>query len=116
MRPDALDAVFAALAHRARRQMLDLVLANPGCGFSQVAAHFDMSRIAVHKHVRVLEQAGLLITEKEGRVRRLYFNAVPIQEIHDRWTDRYGAVFAGRMADVKARLESRAQGKATHRA
>jgi predicted transcriptional regulator len=116
MRTDALDAVFAALAHRERRQMLDIVLASPGCGVARVAAHFAMSRVAVLKHVRLLERAGLLISEKQGRVRHLYFNAVPIQLIHQRWTDRYGALFAGPMAALKTEVEQRSRGKARNRA
>lgn len=105
----AMDAVFAALASRERRQMLDLVLAHPGCGVNQVSAHFAMSRVGVLKHLRLLEAAGLLLSEKQGRVRHLYFNAVPIQRIHRRWTDRYGALFAGPMAALKERIESRNQ-------
>lgn len=116
MQPDPLDAVFSALAHRERRQMLDLVLAHPGCGVNQVAAHFSMSRVGVLKHLRVLEAAELLLSEKDGRVRRLYFNAVPLQLIHERWSDRYGALFAGRMAAVKARIEGRVTTRRSNRA
>ena len=116
MKPDAMDLVFAALASRERRQMLDLVLAHPGCGVNQVAAHFDMSRVGVLKHLRLLEEAGLLLSEKLGRVRHLYFNAVPIQLIHERWSDRYGVLFAGRMTAVKERVESRADRRKQNRA
>lgn len=116
MKPDAMDAVFAALASRERRQMLDIVLAHPGCGVNQVAAHFEMSRVGVLKHLVLLEAAGLLISEKQGRVRRLYFNAVPIQLVHERWTDRYGAHFAGQMSAVKERVESKSRRKAKERA
>ena len=116
MKPETEDAVFAALAHRGRRQMLDILLASPGCSVNQVAAHFDVSRIAVLKHLRVLAEAGLVLSEKRGRVRQLFFNSVPIQLIHERWTDHYGAVFAGRLAALKTRVESRSHRKATHRA
>jgi len=116
MRADSMDAVFAALASRERRQMLDIVLASPGCGVNQVAAHFRMSRIGVLKHLRVLETAGLVLSEKVGRVRRLFFNAVPIQAIHARWTDHYGALFAGTMLDVKGRVEARTQRRTQNRA
>jgi DNA-binding transcriptional ArsR family regulator len=112
---DSMDALFSALASRERRQMLDIVLAHPGCGVNQVAAHFEMSRIGVLKHLRVLEAAVLLITEKQGRVRHLYFNSVPIQLVHERWTDRYGALFAARMVATKSRVESRSR-KAKNRA
>lgn len=113
---DSMDAVFAALAHRERRQMLDLVMASPGCGVNQVAAHFTMSRIAVLKHLRVLEEAGLLHSEKRGRVRHLYFDAVPIHQIHQRWTDRYAALFANRMVAVKARVEGQRNQRNQNRA
>jgi DNA-binding transcriptional ArsR family regulator len=113
---ESLDAVFAALASRERRQMLDIVLAHPGCGVARVAAHFAMSRIGVLKHLRLLEAAGLLLSEKQGRVRHLFFNAVPIQRIHRRWTDRYGALFAGPMAALKERVESHDQRRNQSRA
>ena len=111
-----MDAVFAALASRERRQMLDLVLAHPGCGVNQVAAHFAMSRVGVLKHLRLLEEAGLVLSEKLGRVRHLYFNAVPFQLIHERWSDRYGALFGNRMAAVKERVESKANHRKDQRA
>lgn len=111
-----MDAVFAALASRERRQMLDIVLAHPGCGVHQVAAHFAMSRVGVLKHLRLLEAAGLLLSEKDGRVRRLYFNAVPFQLIQQRWNDRYGELFGGAMADLKTRVESRTLTRTKNRA
>lgn len=107
-----MDRVFSALAHPARRRMLDLVQANPGMNIAAVAERFRMSGVGVLKHVHVLEEAGLIHAERSGRERRLYFNAVPIQMIYDRWTDRYGAFWAGRMADIKERVESRVQRKA----
>ncbi|HEX6882057.1 MAG TPA: helix-turn-helix transcriptional regulator [Planctomycetota bacterium] len=116
MKPDAMDAVFAALASRERRQMLDIVLAHPGCGVNQVAAHFAMTRVGVLKHLRLLEEAGLVLSEKVGRVRRLYFNAVPIQQIHARWSDRYGALFADHMVAIQERVESRNRQRKTNRA
>jgi DNA-binding transcriptional ArsR family regulator len=116
MKPDAMDAVFAALASRERRQMLDIVLAHPGCGVHQVAAHFEMSRVGVLKHLRVLEAAGLVLSEKSGRVRHLYFNAVPLQLVHERWSDRYGALFAGRMTAVQQRVEARSERRESSRA
>lgn len=71
----------------------------------ELAEKFAMSRVAVMKHLKVLEQADLIISRKAGRVRSLYFNVVPIQRIHDRWSDRYAGFWAGRMADLKARIE-----------
>ena len=104
-----MDAVFQALAHEGRRRMLDLVKASPGIAVGSLAGEFDVSRIAVMKHLRVLEEAGLIISEKDGRTRRLYFNAVPIQMIHDRWTTEYSAYWSGSLAQLKYAAEARAK-------
>ena len=100
-----MDAVFHALASGTRRQMLDIVSEQPGCNVSAVCRHFDVSRIAVMKHLAVLEKANLVISEKTGRSRTLYFNPVPIQMIHERWTTEYSALWAGEMTTLKYRLE-----------
>lgn len=105
MQPDSMDAVFAALASATRRAILDVVRATPGCNVNAVCAGFATSRIAVMKHLRVLEDALLLHSKKEGRERRLYFNAVPIQLIYDRWTNEYSGYWSGLMADVKYKVE-----------
>jgi predicted transcriptional regulator len=102
-----MDAVFLALACPTRRKILDVVKDKPGCGVKHVAKFFAMSRIAVMKHLRVLVGAGLLVSEKEGRNRKLYFNCVPIQMIYDRWTTEYSTLWASRMNEVKYRVESR---------
>ena len=102
-----MDAVFQALAHESRRRMLDIVKDEPGIGVGALAAAFDVSRIAVMKHLAVLEEANLVISEKDGRTRRLYFNAAPIQMIHDRWTTEYSAYWAGRMTQIKYLAEAR---------
>lgn len=100
-----MDSVFQALAHQARRQVLDIVKASPGILVGEVCSHFGMSRIAVLKHIRALEDAGLITGEKEGRERHLYFNVAPIQMIHDRWSDEYSGFWAGTLADLKYRVE-----------
>ncbi|MEM8834455.1 MAG: metalloregulator ArsR/SmtB family transcription factor [Planctomycetota bacterium] len=107
MDDEALDAVFAALAHPSRRAMIDVLVESPGSNVGEVASWFDMSRVAVMKHLRVLEDAGLVISKAHGRERRLYFNAVPIQRIHDRWADQYAAFFATKLVDIKDRVEAR---------
>lgn len=58
------------------------------------------------KHIRILEESGLLLTEKQGRTRSLYQNVAPIQLIYDRWTDEYGQFWAGHLVDLKYRVES----------
>jgi predicted transcriptional regulator len=104
-----MDAVFQALAHEGRRRMLDMVKECPGIGVGVLASEFDVSRIAVMKHLGILEQAGLLVSEKVGRTRRLYFNAVPIQMIHERWTTEYSAYWSGNLTRIKYLAEMRTQ-------
>jgi predicted transcriptional regulator len=107
MESDAMDAVFRALANESRRRILDIVKDRPGCSVNYVAGFFDASRINVMKHLRVLDEAGLIHSEKQGRTRKLYFNCVPIQIIHDRWTTEYSALWAGRLTRIKYRVESK---------
>ncbi len=102
-----MDAVFQALAHESRRRMLDIVKEEPGIGVGALASEFDVSRIAVMKHLTVLEDANLIISEKDGRTRKLYFNAAPIQMIHERWTTQYSAYWAGQMTRLKYLAEAR---------
>ena len=96
-----MDAVFRALAHATRRQILELAKGMPGCSVKDVCQHFRVSRIAVMKHLQALENAGLIVSRKSGRTRKLYFNAVPIQMIYDRWTTDYSALWASHVADIK---------------
>ena len=104
---DQLDAVFAALAHETRRRILDLLRDAPGAGVGVIAAEFDISRIAIMKHLQVLEDARLITSEKDGRTRRLYFNAAPIRMIYDRWTDDYSGYWAGQITRIKYLAEAR---------
>ena len=116
MSDDRTDRVFAALAHASRRRILDLLTESPGMSVKALASHFDVSRIMVLKHLRALEDAGLVLSKRAGRERRLFFNPVPLQEVYDRWTDRYSAFWAARMTDIKSRVEARASGKESKRA
>ena len=100
------DALFQALGNENRRRMLDIVRDEPGIGVGALATDFDVSRIAVIKHLAVLEVAGLVVSEKDGRVRRLYFNAAPIQLIHERWTTELSAYWAGQVTRIKYLAEA----------
>jgi len=100
-----LDRVFLALASATRRQILDIVAASPGCTINHVAHHFEMSRVGVLKHVNVLEQAGLVISERHGRERPLHFNPVPLQFIHERWSERYRDFWANRLTSLMYAVE-----------
>ena len=102
---DSLNAVFAALGSPARRKILDIVRARPGCSVKHVCGFFRISRIAVMKHLRVLAGAGLVVSNKEGRSRRLYLNCVPIQMIYDRWISQYAGKWASSLTTLKDILE-----------
>lgn len=105
MTESELDAVFLALASSTRRQILDIVAGSPGCTVAEVAAHFDMSRVGVLKHVNVLADAGLLMSDKFGRERLLQFNPVPLQLIHERWSEAYRDFWASRLTRLKYAIE-----------
>ncbi|MEL7538281.1 MAG: helix-turn-helix transcriptional regulator [Pseudomonadota bacterium] len=104
-----MDDVFHALAHQTRRAILDLVRDRPGQSVGELARSFDVSRIAVMNHLAVLERAGLIISEKDGRSRRLYLNAAPIQLIHDRWLNDFSGHWAGKLTAIKYAAEQAAQ-------
>jgi len=106
---DDMDSIFHALAHTTRRAMLDHVRATPGLTVGKLASNFDVSRIAVMNHLAVLEKANLIISEKDGRSRKLYLNAMPIQDIHERWTDTYSAHWADRVNIIKHAAETAAR-------
>jgi len=101
-----MDTTFRALAHTTRRQILDYVQATPGLTVGVLATHFDVSRIAIMNHLSVLENANLIISEKDGRSRKLFINAMPIQEIYERWTDTYSAYWTDRMSIIKSAAEA----------
>lgn len=113
MKSDALDATFFALSSDLRRRMLDLLKREPGCNVNRVAEFFDaeVGRFAVMKHLSVLERGGLLVSQREGRERRLWFDATPIQLIHERWTTEFSAFWAARLT----RLKYDAEGAQVHR-
>ena len=115
MKDTQVDALFGALAHATRRRMLDLLMTAPGMSVKALASHFDVSRIAIQKHLGVLERADLVLSRKQGRTRHLFFNPVPIQQIHDRWTTQYSAFWSERLVDIKARVEGRLAASKDHK-
>ncbi len=102
---DEMDNVFQALANGTRRQILDILRDQSGITVGELASNFDVSRIAVMNHLAVLERGELVISEKEGRTRRLYLNLMPIQMIYDRWTDEYQSHWASKLARLKYAVE-----------
>ena len=95
------DAVFRALADPSRRRILDLLKARPGTTVGELGERFEFSRFAVMKHLRVLEEVGLVVPRREGKSKRLYLNAVPIQTIYDRWISQYSALWASRLTALE---------------
>ena len=103
---DDMDAVFQALAHETRREILDRLRDTPGLAVGELAASFDVTRIAVMNHLSVLTKAGLITSQKDGRTRRLFLNAMPLQEIYERWIDSYSAHWLDRMSLIKQTAEA----------
>lgn len=102
---DQYDAIFKALAHAVRRQILDDLKDQP-LTTGALCAHFpDLDRCTVMQHLKVLEEAGLVIAERRGRERWNHLHAMPIQDIHDRWIGPHAAAAAQGLARLKRRLE-----------
>ncbi|CAN7235889.1 ArsR family transcriptional regulator [Arthrobacter sp. Leaf337] len=101
-----MDAVFKALADSTRRDLLDELFANDGQTLHALEAHFDMTRYGVMKHLRILEEAGLVVTRRRGREKLHFLNPVPIRLVHDRWVSKYAEPWAAGLSDLKTRLES----------
>lgn len=97
--------MFRALADPTRRLLLDLLFIRDGRTQRDLEGHTELTRFAVAKHLRVLEDAGLVVTRKVGREKRHHLNPVPIRLIHDRWIDKYRQYPASALADLKAELE-----------
>lgn len=101
------DAVFKALADPTRRLLLDRLFEQDGQSITQLEEKLPMSRFGVAKHLRVLEQAGLLVARKSGREKLHYLNPVPIRQIHDRWITKYTESNISALTDLKTELETR---------
>lgn len=106
MTSDPLDPVFKALASSARRKLLDLLRDGALSTSDLVAAFPELSRYAVMQHLGVLEQAGLVVTEKQGRVRFNHLNAVPIQRVYDRWVSQYAGHWSQALTMLKHSIEA----------
>jgi len=106
-----MDAVFRALADPTRRGLLDELFRRDGQSLSELERRLPMSRFGVMKHLRVLEQAGLITTRKQGREKLHFLNAVPIRLVHDRWVSKYAEPWAAGLSELKGRLEDRSMEK-----
>ena len=103
-----MDAVFRALADPSRRLLLDRLFDEDGQTLVALSAALpDMTRFGVMRHLGVLEEAGLVVTEKVGREKRHYLNPVPIRQVHDRWISKYAEPWVTGLVDLKDELEGR---------
>ena len=99
------DRVFKALADPSRRLLLDLLFARDGRTLTELESELDMTRFGVMKHLRVLEDAGLVVTQRSGREKLHFLNPVPIRLIHDRWIDKFTERRVSALTDLKRQLE-----------
>ena len=99
------DLVFRALADPTRRHLLDRLYERDGRTLTELESELEMTRFGVMKHLRLLEEAGLVVTRREGRQKLHYLNPVPIRLIHDRWIDKYTERQVSALTDLKKTLE-----------
>ena len=102
------DRVFKALADPTRRFLLYRLFERDGRTLTELESELEMSRFGVMKHLRLLEDAGLVVTRREGREKLHHLNPVPIRLIHDRWIDKYRVRQASALAELKAEMEETA--------
>ena len=102
------DRVFKALADPTRRHLLDRLFERDGRTLTELESELDMTRFGVMKHLKVLEEAELVIYRRSGREKLHYLNAVPIRLIHDRWIDKYTERHVAALSDLKTELEGSA--------
>ena len=100
-----MDLVFKALADSSRRSLLDNLFLRDGQTLGELGSRLEMTRFGAMKHLRVLENAGLVTTRKVGREKLHYLNPVPIQEIHERWVSKYAAPWLSALSAIKSELE-----------
>ena len=100
-----MDAVFRALAAPARRSLLDELFREDGQTLSALEARLPMTRFGVMKHLKQLEEAGLVVTRRRGREKLHFLNPVPIRLVHDRWVSKYAEPWAAALSGLKNRLE-----------
>ncbi|MER7006951.1 metalloregulator ArsR/SmtB family transcription factor [Dactylosporangium sp. NPDC000555] len=99
------DRVFRALADPTRRFLLDLLFARDGRTLTELESELEMTRFGVMKHLKVLEEANLVVTRRNGREKLHFLNPVPIRQIHDRWIDKFTGDNAGALLGLKHELE-----------
>src|SRR6478735_376703 len=101
-----MDDVFRALADPTRRGLLDELFREDGQTLSALEGRLPLTRFGVSKHLRVLEEAGLVVTRKRGREKLHFLNAVPLRLVHDRWVSKYAEPWVAGLSALKTELES----------
>src|SRR3990172_5144945 len=99
-----MDVVFKALADPTRRRLLDKLFKRDGQTLGELEGRLSMTRFGVMKHLRVLEDARLVVTKRRGREKLHFLNAVPIRQVHDRWIDKYAAPMAALLRSEERRV------------
>ena len=100
--------MFKALADATRRHLLDRLFERDGRTLSELEAGLEMTRFGVMKHLKVLEDAGLVVHRRSGREKLHYLNPMPIRLLHDRWIDKYAERHVAALAELKSELEESA--------
>ena len=100
-----MDPVFSALADPTRRSLLDELFKQDGQTLSELEGRLPMTRFGVMKHLRVLEEAGLVTTRRRGREKLHFLNAVPIRQVYERWVSKYAQPVAAGLTALKRDLE-----------
>jgi uncharacterized protein YndB with AHSA1/START domain len=102
-----MDEVFRAMADPTRRSLLDELFRQDGQSLSALEARFSMTRFGVMKHLKQLEEAGLVLTKRRGREKLHFLNPIPIRLVHDRWVSKYAEPWAAGLSGLKNTLEER---------
>ena len=100
-----MDEVFKALADPTRRALLEALFAEDGQTLTSLEQRLPMSRFGVMKHLKVLEEAGLVVTRRQGREKLHHLNPVPIQLVHDRWVSKFAQPWTAALVEIKQQLE-----------
>jgi uncharacterized protein YndB with AHSA1/START domain len=106
-----MDDVFRALADPTRRSLLDKLFKQDGQTLSALERRLPMTRFGVMKHLRVLEEAGLVVTRRRGREKLHFLNPVPIRLVHDRWVSKYAEPWTATLSNLKKGLEEKTMEK-----
>ena len=101
-----MDEVFKALADPTRRELLDQLFERDGQTLSALEERLPMTRFGVMKHLKVLEEAGLVTTRRRGREKLHFLNPVPIRLVHDRWVSKYAEPWASALSELKKEIEN----------